>query len=129
MNFDVVVAGEAQGELVVLDEPLSLWGGFDPETGEIIDTSHPQTGVGLSGRIVAMPHGRGSSSSSAVLAEAMRLGTAPAGFLLAVPDGILSAGSIVGAMLYGVSCPIAIGNLPEDAAGTVSISASSVIIG
>jgi predicted aconitase with swiveling domain len=37
------------GGALVLDEPLSLWGGVDPATGEIIDAHHPQRGVNVSG--------------------------------------------------------------------------------
>ena len=43
-----VVAGEAQGEALVSREPLSFWGGYDYQTGEIIDRRHP-----LSGQVAA----------------------------------------------------------------------------
>lgn len=128
MSFEVLVDGTADGELVVLDEPISLWGGFDPASGLVVDASHPQHGVRLSGAIVAMPHGRGSSSSSAVLAEAMRLGTAPAAFLLTEPDGILAVGSLVGTMLYDVDCPIAVGELPSELNGPISFSEGRVTV-
>ena len=98
--------GEADGEVIVLDEPLSLWGGFDPERGTIVDAHHPQHGVSLSGRIVVMPGGRGSSSSASVLAEAVRAGTAPAGFVVRDPDLILTVGAAVAAELYDVKVPI-----------------------
>jgi uncharacterized protein len=91
---------------VVLDEPLSLWGGMDPATGAVIDVHHPQLGVVLTGRAVVMPSGRGSSSSASVLAEAVRAGTAPAAFVLAEPDLILSIGAAVARELYGVDVPI-----------------------
>ena len=38
------------GELLVLDEPLSFWGGFDPVAGEVIDCAHPQCGESLADR-------------------------------------------------------------------------------
>ena len=50
------------GPALVLDEPLSLWGGMDPATGELIDARHPQRGARLTGRVVVMPSARGSSS-------------------------------------------------------------------
>jgi len=31
----VLVPGEASGEVLALDEPLSFWGGLDPETGTL----------------------------------------------------------------------------------------------
>jgi uncharacterized protein len=102
----VLAPGTAAGRLVVLTEPLSLWGGMDPQTGKVIDARHPQYLTSLGGAVVAMPSGRGSSSSSSVLAEAIRAGTAPAGFILAEPDPILVLGSLVAAELYGVRCPV-----------------------
>jgi predicted aconitase with swiveling domain len=93
---------------LVLEEPLSLWGGMDPATGELIDAHHPQRGVNLTGRAVVMRAGRGSSSSASVLAEAVRAGVAPAAFFLAEPDLILSIGSAVAEELYGVRVPVVV---------------------
>lgn len=100
--------GEGEGLALVLSEPLSFWGGIDVETGTIIDHSHPQRGQNVAGRVLVMPGGRGSSSASAVLAEAIRLGTAPAAIVLATPDPILTVGAIVAQFLYGLQCPIAV---------------------
>ena len=99
---------EVSGSALVLDEGLSLWGGMDPATGQLIDVRHPQHGVSLTGRIVVMPSGRGSSSSASVLAEAVRAKTAPAAILLAEPDLILSIGSVVAEELYGVVVPVVV---------------------
>lgn len=101
-----LVPGRARGEVVALSEGLSFWGGFDPQTGRVIDRSHPQFGEVLTGMVVYMPHGRGSSSSSSVLAESIRLGTAPAALLLGEPDSILVIGARVAEMLYGRTLPI-----------------------
>ncbi len=103
-----LVAGRAEGEVLVLDDPLSLWGGADPTTGMIIEPSHPQFGESLSGRVVIMPHGRGSSSASSVLAELLRLGLGPAAVVLREPDSILAIGSLVAGKLYGSVCPMAV---------------------
>lgn len=97
--------GRAEGELLVLDEPLSFWGGTDA-TGRIIDQHHPQRGALLAGRVVAMTSGRGSSSSSSVLAEAIRTSAAPAALLLAEPDAIIVLAAIVAAELYGRHLPV-----------------------
>ena len=97
---------------LVLEEPLSLWGGMDPATGELIDAHHPQRGANLSGRVVVMRSGRGSSSSASVLAEAVRAGTAPSAILLGEPDLILSIGAAVAEELYGVHVPVVV--LPLD---------------
>ncbi len=55
-----------------------------------------------------MPSGRGSSSSSYVLAEAIRAGTAPAAIVLREPDGIVALGAIVARELYDVNIPVVV---------------------
>jgi uncharacterized protein len=118
--------GEAEGPALVLREPLSLWGGVDPATGLIIDARHPQRGVSVSGRVLVMPAARGSSSSSSVLAEAVRAGTAPAAILLGEPDLILAVGAAVGEELYRRRVPIVLlepadlAAIPDGAAVTVN---------
>ena len=101
-----LVAGTAEGPTVVLEEPLSFWGGVDPQTGLVIDGHHPQHGVNLAGSVLLLPAGRGSSSSSSVLAEAIRAGTAPVAIVLSEPDPILALGAIVARELYGSVVPI-----------------------
>lgn len=101
-----LVGGRAEGRAVILDEPLSFWGGLDAATGRVIDRRHPQVGTEVAGRILVMPSGRGSSSSSSVLAEAIRAGTAPAGIVLREPDGIVALGAIVARELYGTVVPV-----------------------
>jgi len=103
-----LVPGEATGEVLELTEPLSFWGGIDPATGDVIDVHHPQRGANVSGRVLVMPGGRGSSSSSSVLAEAIRAGAAPAAIILLEPDPIVALGAIVARELYGVSMPVVV---------------------
>ncbi len=102
------LAGEAQGSALVLSHALSFWGGVDAETGDIIDRSHPDMGGNVAGKILVMASGRGSSSSSSVLAEAIRRGTAPAGIILQRPDPILAVGAIVSEFLYEISMPLVV---------------------
>jgi predicted aconitase with swiveling domain len=101
-----LVAGEASGPALVLDHGLSFAMGFDVETGVITDVHSSFTGVRLTGRILVMPSGRGSSSASTSFAEALRLGTGPAGIIVAEVDEILAIGSMVARTLYEVACPI-----------------------
>ena len=103
---ELLLGGPESGELLVLQEPLSFWGGVDEENGAIIDAHHPQYGVRLAGKIVLMRGSRGSSSSSSVLLECIRRGTAPRALLLTDPDPLLSAGSAAAQELYGHCCAI-----------------------
>jgi uncharacterized protein len=108
MEFEaaVLVGGHARGSVLRLTEALSFWGGVDGKTGHIIDRHHPQCGALSTGRIVVMPCGRGSSSSSGVLAEAIRLDTAPAAILMHTIDTIITVGATVAQELYGKSVPV-----------------------
>ena len=118
----VLVAGSAEGPVMALDEPLSFWGGLDPETGLIIDHHHPQVGQSVSGSILVMHAGRGSSSASSVLAEAIRLRTAPSAIVLREVDEIIVIGAVVADELYGVATPVVV---VDEATFTRLISASS----
>lgn len=104
----VLIPGDACGIALRLSEPLSFWGGVDPTTGVIVEERHPQHGEVIAGRLLSMPHGRGSSSSSAILAEALRLGTAPAAIVLDQIDSILMVGALVARELYGSTCPMVV---------------------
>ncbi len=103
-----LVPGTAAGAPFRLDEPLSFWGGLDPAAGAIIDRRHPQFGASVTGRVLMMPGGRGSSGGSAVLAESLRLGAGPAAILMLARDGIIVVGAMVAAELYGLQCPVAL---------------------
>ena len=104
----VLVPGNATALALVLDAPLSLWGGLAPETGDIIDQRHPQWQANVRGRALVMPVGKGSSSASSILLEAVRLGNAPAAILLAEPDAILALGAAVARELYGAAPPVVV---------------------
>jgi predicted aconitase with swiveling domain len=100
--------GRASGPLLLLDEPLSFWGGLDLHSGTIVDRTHPQCGTVIANRIVAMKSSRGSSSSSSALVEIARMGLAPAAILLTRHDPILTIGALVAADLYGLEIPLLI---------------------
>ena len=104
----VLSPGRADAPALVLDEPLSFWGGVETATGRVADVHHPRHGAVVTGRVLVMPAGRGSSSSSSVLAETIRLGSGPAAIVLAEPDPILALGATVARELYGTSMPIVV---------------------
>jgi predicted aconitase with swiveling domain len=106
MRAKVLIPGEVAGELLVSKEPLSFWGGYDPETGEITDRRHPLSGVNAAGKILAIPFTRGSSTTTAVLLEAQRLGNAPKALLASGVDAFLSLASVVADELYKRPIPV-----------------------
>ena len=101
-----IVPGTAEGDALVTQVPLSFWGGFDFKTGIIIDRHHPLAGVRAGGRILALPFSKGSSTTTAVLLEAVRAGTAPAAILTTGTDAFFALAAIVAANMYGRSFPV-----------------------
>ena len=103
-----VVAGSAKGAALVSKEPLSLWGGLSPHTGEIIDRRHESSGEVVTGRVFVFPRGKGSSTSSATLMESIKNAVAPVAIVNLKVDPILALGSIASDELYNRSVPIVV---------------------
>ena len=101
-----LVAGCAEGEVLLSDTPLSFWGGYDASTGEIIDRRHPLSGQCAAGKVLALPFSRGSSTTTAVLLESMRLGMAPAAILTIGVDTFYALASIVAEEIFKDSIPV-----------------------
>lgn len=101
-----LVPGEAQGELLVADQPLSFWGGYDQESGEIIDRRHPLSGQRAKGKVLALPGSRGSSTTTAVMLESVRAGSAPAALLVTQRELFFSLASVVADEMYGRVVPV-----------------------
>ena len=108
MRADVLVPGSASAAAIVLDEPLSFWGGLDTASGRITDVHHPQHGKSIAGKVLLMPFARGSSSTANSLAEAIHRGTGPAAIVLTVPDEIVVLGATVAGELYGEWVPVVV---------------------
>lgn len=87
LPINIIVGGEAvTAEVLMLDEPLSFWGGLDPESGNIIDVHHPQYQQCIRGKILVLPGTRGSTAGPGALLEAMYQGNGPAAIVLSEPD-------------------------------------------
>ena len=101
-----VIPGESEGELLISDQPLSFWGGYDQYTGEIIDRRHPLSGKIAANKILAIPFTIGSSTTTAILLESIRVGKAPAAIITTKKDHFLALASIVADEMYKKPIPI-----------------------
>jgi predicted aconitase with swiveling domain len=118
MKARPLLPGAAAGPVLRLSAPLSFWGGVDPKTGDIIQVRHPEVGKNIAGTILCLPATIGSSSSSAVLLELIRLGKAPAALIMGAPDAILLIGCLI-AREMGWNAPPAFALEAGDQAGLV----------
>ena len=109
----VLVAGTATGKALKCNEPLSFWGGYDHRNGTIIDRRHPLNGMSACGKILGLPFTRGSSTTTVVLVESVKAGTAPAAVICNRVDAFLSLAAIVADEMYGKRVPIVLAK-PED---------------
>jgi uncharacterized protein len=108
VESNLINPGICDGQITVLTDPLSFWGGFDPIHGTIIDKHHPQSGLCLTGKIVIMPGSRGSGGGPAGIAESIRRGSGPLGFVVPFNDVALVIGTMVAAKLYDIVLPVAV---------------------
>jgi len=102
----VIIPGQAHGKALVSNEPLSFWGGYESQTGEIIDRRHTLSGSIAKDKILAIPFTRGSSTTTAVLLEAIRAKTAPAAIITTDTDFFFALASVVADELYASPLPL-----------------------
>jgi predicted aconitase with swiveling domain len=111
LRLEVIVPGlpeEAveRAPALVLDEPISFWGGISPLSGALTDPRSRNHNRAVTATALFISELRGSSSGSSVLLELIHRGLAPAAIILDCPDAILAAGAIVGRELGWKSPPI-----------------------
>lgn len=108
-----VISGSVKGRLVVSREPLSFWGGYDLGTGEIIDRQHHLSGKIVKDCILAVPETKGSSTTTAVLLEAIHRGNAPLAIITLGVDSFLALALVVAEEMYRKSIPLVALNSEE----------------
>jgi predicted aconitase with swiveling domain len=90
-----VMGGVAEGEALVSVEPVSFYGGVDPETGCVTEPGHCCCGEKVSGRVFVFPTGKGSTVGSYVIYRMKKLGTAPAAIVNVETEAIIATGCVI----------------------------------
>jgi len=93
-----------KGDVLYSSVGISFWGGIDPLTGNVIDTTHPLHGECISNKILVIPSGRGSCTGSQVMLELILNGKAPRAIILRDPDSILCTGAIIAEEFFHDEC-------------------------
>ncbi len=101
-----VVKGNAKGSLVVSQQPFSFFGGFDFNSGMVVDPRSDVYQKSLKNKIFAYPAGKGSSSTAGVILEALKQGVAPRAIINVDAEKILAVGAIVAEVVFNWSIPI-----------------------
>ena len=90
-----VSKGVASGEVLISETPISFLGGIDPETGTIIEKSHPKEGVTIANRVFIFPYGKGSTVGSYVIYSLKKNGVAPCAMINLASETIVAVGAII----------------------------------
>ena len=101
-----VVTGVSEGLALVSSQPFSFWGDLDPVTGKIIDPRSELFGESIRDKVFIYPRGRGSSTTSAILLEAVRCSNAPSAIINVEIEPILALGALVAQEVYGKTVPM-----------------------
>ncbi|MBS7652541.1 MAG: DUF126 domain-containing protein [Candidatus Bathyarchaeia archaeon] len=90
-----IVGGYAEGEALISPEPISFYGGVDPETGVITERGHKLEGESVKGRVFIFPRGKGSTVGSYIIYRMKKLGTAPSAIINHETEAIIATGCVL----------------------------------
>jgi len=91
----IIYKGKAEGEALVTNQPISFYGGVDPDTGTVIEKGHELKGQSVKGKILVFPTGKGSTVGSYTLYRMKKDGTAPAGIVNKECETVVAVGAII----------------------------------
>ena len=87
--------GYAEGEVILTKDPLSFLGGVNPENGIVIDSKHELYNNNISGKVLFIPSGKGSTVGSYVLYQMAKNKTAPLAIVALEAEPIIATGAIM----------------------------------
>jgi len=91
----IIYKGKAKAEALTTTQPISFYGGVDPNTGVVIEKGHELQGLSVKGKILVFPQGKGSTVGSYTLYRLKKNGVAPAGMVNRECETIIAVGAII----------------------------------
>src|SRR4030067_2951700 len=95
MKGRIIYKGTGEGEALTTTQPISFYGGVDPNTGIVIEKGHELQGQSVKGKVLVFPTGKGSTVGSYTLYRMKRNGTAPAGIVNKESETVIAVGAII----------------------------------
>ena len=95
MKGRIISRGKGEGEALTTTQPISFYGGVDPNTGEVIEKGHELQGKTVTGKILIFPNGKGSTVVSYTLYRMKKKGTAPTAIINKECETIVAVGAII----------------------------------
>ena len=91
----IISKGIGEGEALVTSQPISFYGGVDPNTGVVIEKGHELQGKSVKGKVLVFPTGKGSTVGSYTLYRMKKNGVAPAGMINKECETVVAVGAII----------------------------------
>ncbi|RLE65902.1 MAG: hypothetical protein DRJ38_02950 [Thermoprotei archaeon] len=93
-----IVEGQVEGKALISKDPISFYGGVDPETGIVREKGHSLEGVSIANKILIFPYGKGSTVGSYVILALAKNNVAPKAIINLESEPII----IIGCILTGI---------------------------
>lgn len=91
----IISKGVAEGEALTTSQPISFYGGVDPNTSKIIEKGHELQGKEVKDKILVFPNGKGSTVGSYTLYRMKKNDIAPAGIINRECETVVAVGAII----------------------------------
>lgn len=95
MKGRIISKEKGEGDALVTLQPISFYGGVDPNTGEVIEKGHELQGKSVKGKVLVFPTGKGSTVGSYTLYRMKKNGVAPAGIINSECETVVAVGAII----------------------------------
>ncbi len=90
-----ISGGTAEGLALVSHEPISFFGGVNPDSGVVTEKGHELQGTSVKGRVLIFPNGKGSTVGSYTMYRMKKNGVAPAAIINVECEPIVAVGAII----------------------------------
>ena len=91
----IISKAKGEGDALVTSQPISFYGGVDPNTGEVIEKGHELQGKSIEDRVLVFPTGKGSTVGSYTLYRMKKNGVEPAGIINSECETVVAVGAII----------------------------------
>jgi len=91
----IISRGVVEGQALVTNQPISFYGGVNPDRGVIVEKGHELEGKEIKGKILVFPNGKGSTVGSYTLYRLKKNGVAPAGMINKECETVVAVGAII----------------------------------
>ena len=91
----IISRGVASGKALISKQPVSFYGGVNPENGVVIEKGHELEGKSIKGKVLVFPHGKGSTVGSYTLYRLRKNGATPKAIINGECETIVAVGAII----------------------------------